>query len=110
MARRFNPLEREAAILALPGGDYEVAEATRKIMRRVQTLQQQIEQLDEDSADDDAVQLLAKLIEAALVNGDGAAQQIIDAWNADTLSLPALVRTAQFIGEELRGSVEAGEA
>lgn len=110
MARRFNPLEREAAILALPNGDYEVAEATRKIMRRVQNLQQQIEQLGDDSADDDAVRLFAELIEAALVDGDGAAQQIVEAWNADKLSLPALVRTAEFIGNELRGSVDVGEA
>lgn len=110
MARRFNPLEREPAILALPGKDYEVAEATRAIMRRVAALQKEIEQLDEDSDEDAAVQLFAQLIEAALVDGAGAADVILEAWNANEISLPALVRTAEFIGSELRGSAEAGEA
>jgi hypothetical protein len=110
MARKFNPLEREPAVLQLPSGDYEVAEATRGIMRRVQALQKNIEQLGEDGDDDVAVQLLAELIEAALVDGEGAAAEILEAWNANALSMPALVRTAQFISDELRGSVEAGEA
>lgn len=110
MARTFNPLEREPAILQLPGKDYVVAEATRAIMRRVADLQKRIEQLDDAGGNDDAVQLFAELIEAQLVDGDGAAAAIVAAWNANEISLPALVRTAQFIGEELRGSVEVGEA
>lgn len=112
MARRFNPLEREPAILALPNRDFQVAEATRAIMRRVSDLQKKIGALDddEDSNEDTAVALFAELIEAALVDGDGAAKLIVDAWHDNKISLPALVRTAEFIASELRGSVEAGEA
>lgn len=110
MARIFNPLDREPAILQLPGKDYEVAEANRAIMRRVQALQKEIEKLEEDADDDAAVRLFAELIEAALVDGDGAGERIVEAWNANEISLPALVRTAQFIGDELRGDAEAGNA
>lgn len=110
MARTFNPLDREPAILQLPGKDYTVAEATRAVMRRVQAIQKEIEKLGEDAADDDAVRLFANLIEAALVDGEGAADRILEAWNANKISLPALVRTAQFIADELRGEIELGEA
>lgn len=110
MARTFNPQERESSVLHLFGTDYEVAEATRRIMRRIQGLQAQIEQLGDDPEDDAVVTLLADQIEAGLVSGEGAADQIRGAWERDEISLPALVRTVEFVGEELRGSALAGEA
>lgn len=106
MAKRFNPFERDPAILALPSGDYQVAEATRGILRRVAVLQDEIQQLDEAADQDAVVALFAQMIEVALVDGEGAAAEIVKAWEANDISLPALVRTAEFIGEELRGSAQ----
>jgi len=109
MAKVFSPFDRDPAILALPGKEYVVAEATRAILRRVASFQDQIENLDMESDTDEAVELFAQLIEAALVKGEGAAEIIIGLWQRDELCMPALVRTAVFIGEEMRGSASLGE-
>lgn len=110
MARTFNPLERESAVLCLFGTDYQVAEATRATMRRMQSLQRQIEALGDDADDDTVVGLMADMVEATLVNSAGVADTIRGAWNRNEISLPALVRTVEFLGEELRGSASVGES
>jgi hypothetical protein len=110
MARRFNPLDTDSATLCLFGTDYRVAEATRAVMRRIQQLQREIDQLGDEPDEDAVVDLLANMIENALVDGAGTGDAIRAAWQNDDISLPALVRTAEFVGEELRGSATAGEA
>lgn len=108
MARKFNPFDREAAYIQLGETEFEVREATRGVMRRVSEVQKRIEGIDEEDTDA-AVRLFAEMIAASVVNGDHAADEILHLWNTDRLSLSALVRTVQFIGEELQGDTAAGE-
>lgn len=108
MARTFNPLDHEPSYLQLGDRDYKVREATRGVMRRVGEMQQRLDSIDENDSDA-AVRILAEIIGAAVVDGDDAADRILMLWDRDELSLSALTRTVQFIGEELQGSIAVGE-
>lgn len=107
MARSFNPLDHEPAILKLHDREYEVREATRGVMRRVADMQSRLEDIDEQDSDA-AVRVFAEIIGAAVKNGEDAADRILMLWDRDELSITALTRTVQFIAEELQGGVEAG--
>lgn len=108
MARSFNPLDHEAAILQLGDREYEVKQATRGVMRRVADMQQRLESIDEQDSDA-AVRVFAEIIGAAVKNGEDAADRILMLWDRDELSITALTKTVEFIAEELQGGASVGE-
>lgn len=109
MARTFNPLDREPSFLELGDRTFEVREATRGVMRRVSEYQQRLENIDEHDSDA-AVRVFAEIVGAAVKDGEEAADRILMLWDRDELSISALVRIVQFIGEELQGDASLGEA
>lgn len=100
---------QEPAPEFLHDATYKPAERRRSLTERVQRLETRLKSLTDDQADE-AIGVLADMVEMLLANAPGLANVLRNAWVVDAISIEYLARITGWIQRQQNARVSAGEA